>query len=91
MKRKTVFRKLIHCIRWCTKQCFVSKPMFYLFALFLLSSLKLFTVGGKGTRGFKSTKIPQSKNENIISLGNNCFEITQDIGKEYIVVIRPFK
>jgi hypothetical protein len=64
--------------------------MFYLFALFLLSSLKLFTVGGKETRGFKSTKIPQSKNENIISLGNNSFEITQDIGKEYIVSYSAF-
>jgi hypothetical protein len=54
MKRKTVFRRQIHCISVCTNPGFDSKPLFYLFALFLLSSLKLFTVGSKGTRGFKA-------------------------------------
>jgi hypothetical protein len=45
--------------------------MFYLFALFLLSSLKLFTVRGKGTVRFISTKTPQGKNGKITGLGNN--------------------
>ncbi|HEX8279462.1 MAG TPA: hypothetical protein VF540_12235, partial [Segetibacter sp.] len=91
MKRKTVFRRQIHCISPSTKEAFVSKPMFYLFALFLLPSLNPFaqTLGGKGTLPFISTKTPQSKNGKITGHSNNSFRMTLASGKEHIVVLPP--
>jgi hypothetical protein len=49
------------------------------------SQIKINTPSGKGTLRFKSTRTPKSKNGQIISVGNNSFEMTLDSGKEYIV------
>ena len=54
------------------------------------SQIKVNSVGGKGTLRFKSTSTPKS-NGQIISVGNNSYEIAMDGVKEYIVSYSAYK